>query len=106
MESDADSSHGAFQEWRGTLKYGILTMAAIGIPIIALFEAGLWAMKYTTAETPPDSQLEMAFLIGLVTALTMTLAVHNVLRTRVVEWFVYFESYVGTLRYPMEGSND
>lgn len=102
-----NSSEATPQEWRQAAKFGALTMVALAGPIIVLFELGVRSMKYVTSQMPAgDGSLEMAFLIGIITASLMALAVHYVLRTRAVYWFVYFESYLATLGYPREERQD
>lgn len=106
MTRTDESTENVQQEWRQALKFGALAMVALGVPIVVLFELGVRSMKYVTSQMPGEGALEMAFLLGLVTALLMSLAVHRVLRTRALYWFLYFESYLETLRYPKEGRQD
>ncbi len=82
------------------IKYGIASTLAMILPLFIFWVGGWWMhQQLPVASQSPQS----AYLFGVMSASLMAVWLMKILRTRVVWWYAYFESYLETQSYPTVG---
>lgn len=100
----ADSSEGGL---RDGVRMVLLAALAVSLPTLAVLMAGVEFVEYVSANAQEGVALiHVAYLIGVMAGAVAAIVIHEVLRTRVGEWWVYGNSYFETLQYPEVGDRD
>lgn len=85
-------------------------LAAIGIILTPFFSllylSILFFQRFWPTLSTTSSPWSIPLLLGFGVGGLATIAVFRLSRTRVAEWYVYFESYFETLNYPLEGADE
>lgn len=106
----ADHQAGRGSQIRGSniLKYGALSLITMGVVLLAPFQFGVWFTDWAVqnAAQPADHRYlgyGIGWLIGMSTYWLMD---YGIRRTRVVEWWMRFDSHLETIEYPLYGTGD
>lgn len=99
------------EQWLGRT-YSVLARGVASVLIIVgLFIAPLWVAViflrqfWSDLATQPEPWT-LPLLLGFAVGCLGVLAAMRMGRTRIAEWYVYFESYFETLRYPLEAEDE